>query len=111
MNMLNWKLTAISAALLLAGCSTLKPPEQVKLDVPAQYREAAALDGAWKQAAPADNTDRGQWWRIYHDAELDGLIDQATQSSPGLAIALARVKEARAIAGVVDANRGFQLGR
>lgn len=109
MKTLNWKLTALSTALLLAACSTVKPPEHVELDVPTQYREAAQLDGAWKQAAPADHADRGQWWLIYNDDELNGLINEASESNPNLAIALARVKEARAIAGVVDANRGFQL--
>ncbi len=109
MKTVNWKLTAISALLLLAGCSTLKPPETVQLDFPAEYREAANLDGAWKQAVPADYVDRGQWWLIFNNAELDELIDEATQSSPTLSIALARVKEARANAGIVDANRGFQL--
>ncbi|MEZ0270843.1 MAG: efflux transporter outer membrane subunit [Methylophilaceae bacterium] len=105
----NCKLTALAATLVLAGCSTVQPPEQVTLDLPAQYRETAGLEGAWKAAAPADQADRGEWWRIYNDAELDGLIAQATAANPGLAIALSRVKEARATAGVVDANRGFQL--
>lgn len=109
MTRLNWKLTALTATLVLAGCTTVKPPEQVTLDVPAQYREAAALEGAWKAGVPADQSDRGQWWKIYADSELDSLINQATEANPGLAIALARVKEARATAGVVDANRGFQL--
>ena len=109
MNKTQWKLTLLTAALLLAGCSTVKPPEQVTLDLPAQYREAGQLDGAWKKAEPADNVDRGQWWHIYRDAELNGLVEQATQSNPNLAVAVARVKEARAIAGIVDANRGFQL--
>lgn len=110
MNNRHWKLTLLTAALLLAGCSTVKPPEQVALEMPAQYREAAALEGAWKQAEPSDDADRGEWWHMYRDAQLNELVEQATQSSPNLAIALARVKEARAIAGVVDANRGFQLG-
>lgn len=109
MTRLNWKLTALTATLVLAGCTTVKPPEQVTLDVPAQYREAAALESAWKAGVPADQSDRGQWWKIYADSELDSLINQATEANPGLAIALARVKEARATAGVVDANRGFQL--
>ena len=109
MNKTQWKLTLLTAALLLAGCSTVKPPEQVTLDLPAQYREAGQLDGAWKKAEPADNVDRGQWWHIYRDAKLNGLVEQATQSNPNLAVAVARVKEARAIAGIVDANRGFQL--
>lgn len=103
------KLTALAALLVLAGCSTVKPPEHAEIDVPAQYREAAGLEGAWKLATPADHADRGRWWLIFNDKDLDGLIDQATQANPTLAGAAARVKEARAIAGVVDADRAFQL--
>jgi len=109
MNTFNWKLTAIAAVLVLAGCSTTKPQESVQLDLPTEYREAASLDGAWKEAVPADNAERGQWWLIYNNAELDTLVDEATRSSPTLSIALSRVKEARANSGIVDANRGFQL--
>jgi multidrug efflux system outer membrane protein len=104
-------LTVLAAALVLAGCSTARPPEQVKLDLPDAYHEKAeALDGNWKLAKPADNTDRGAWWKIYGDDDLSKLVVEATQSNPNLAVALARVKEARAIAGVTDADRGFQLG-
>lgn len=105
----NWKLTLLAAALVVAGCSTVKPPEQVSMELPTEYREAAGLDGAWQLAEPADNADRGQWWRVYHDAELNMLVGQATQANPNLAVALARVKEARSIANVVDADRAFRL--
>lgn len=104
-----WKLSLLAAAMVLAGCATTKPPTSVQLDLPAEYREAASLDGAWKQAVPADNAERGLWWLIFNNAELDQLVDDATRASPTLAVALARVKEARAAAGAVDANRRFQL--
>ncbi|HWW99255.1 MAG TPA: RND transporter, partial [Collimonas sp.] len=94
MKSFNLKLTAMMAALVLAGCSTTKPPEQVAVDTPAQYREAAALDGSWKVAQPADAADRGAWWSVFGDAELSKLITDATQSSPTLVMALAHVKEA-----------------
>jgi multidrug efflux system outer membrane protein len=111
MKKFNLTLTALTAALVLAGCSTAKPPEVLKLDTPAAYREKAEpLEGEWKVAKPADNTDRGQWWKVYGDDNLSKLIVDATDSNPSLAIALARVKEARSIAGVVDSDRGFQLG-
>ncbi len=104
-----WKLSLLVAAMVLAGCTTTKPPTSVQLDLPAEYREAASLDGAWKQAVPADNAERGLWWLVFNNAELDQLVDDATRASPTLAVALARVKEARAAAGAVDANRRFQL--
>lgn len=111
MKKFNLTLTALTAALVLAGCSTAKPPEVLKLDTPAAYREKAEpLQGEWKVAKPADNTDRGQWWKVYGDDNLSKLIVDATESNPNLTAAFARVKESRAIAGVVDADRGFQLG-
>ncbi len=109
MKTLNLSLTTLAAALLLAGCSTTKPPEHVDLQLPSQYREAASLDGAWQVAKPADDADRGRWWTVFGEPELSNLIDSATENSPNLSIALARVKEARANAGIVDSARKFQL--
>jgi multidrug efflux system outer membrane protein len=103
-------LTALLAALILAGCASAVPPQKVALDMPAQYRETVPLDGAWQLAHPADQIDRGQWWTIFGDAQLNDLIAQSAKSSPSLDIALARVKEARATAGLADADRAFQLG-
>src|SRR5258706_4360442 len=104
-------LSALAAATLLVACSMTKPPENVKVEAPAQYRESQpGIEGAWKLARPADATDRGTWWTVFDDSDLNGLIMAATQSNSTLAVALASVKEARAIAGIVDANRAFQLG-
>ncbi|MFC5474753.1 efflux transporter outer membrane subunit [Paraherbaspirillum soli] len=111
MKTFNLSLTTLVAALVLAGCSTTKPPEQVAVDLPSQYRESApALDGAWKVATPADQVDRGNWWSVFGDAQLSNLIADATQASPTLVMAMARVKESRATAGLADADRAFQLG-
>lgn len=101
-------LTTLVAALVLAGCSTARPPEEVKVDLPNAYKEQATLDGAWKVAAPADDKDKGAWWTVYGNDELNKLIVAATESNPNLQMALARVKDARAVAGVVDADRGVQ---
>ncbi|HEY4318425.1 MAG TPA: efflux transporter outer membrane subunit [Herbaspirillum sp.] len=110
MKSLKFPMTALFAALVLAGCATSTPPQTVAVDVPVQYKEAAQLDGAWKVARPSDQADRGQWWTVFDDAQLNDLIDQSAKSSPTLAIALARVKESRATAGLADADRAFQLG-
>ena len=110
MKTFNLTLSTLAAALVLAGCSTTKPPEQVAVDLPGQYREAATLDGKWQVAQPADGADRGAWWSVYGDAQLSKLISDATASSPTLVMAMARVKDARATAGLADADRAFQLG-
>jgi multidrug efflux system outer membrane protein len=110
MKTFNFPITAMAAALLLAGCSIISPPEKVSMDIPTQYRESQPiLDGAWKLAEPAEEKNRGAWWLAFNNPELTQLINEATVSSPNLAKALARVKESRAIAGVVESDRGFKL--
>ncbi len=105
-----FSMSALAAAMILVGCSTTKPTEKIKLDLPSQYRESQSdLDGAWKVARPADGVDRGTWWAVFDDTDLNKLISEATRSNSTLAIALARVREARASAGLVDADRAFQL--
>jgi multidrug efflux system outer membrane protein len=97
-------------ALLLAGCSTARPSAEVPVDTSAQFRESpATVEPNWRPAQPADASDRGAWWSVFGDKELDTLIATATQASPGLAIALARVKQARATAGLADSDRAFKV--
>jgi outer membrane protein TolC len=42
----------------------------------------------------------GQWWRLFHDPQLDSLIGQAALANHDVRLAQARVQEARAQAGV-----------
>ena len=73
---------------LLAGCAA-----QPKYEKP-----AAELPEAWKETAPRFAED-GRWWRIYNDATLEALVDEALQKNSDLAVAAARVDEARALLG------------
>ena len=54
----------------------------------------------WQPAAPRDNLPRGEWWKVFHDRELDRLEALALAASPSLKAAVARVDQARA-AGVL----------
>lgn len=98
------------AALILAGCAApeLREPQ---LDVPAAFKESAvptlsAAEAArWKPAQPAEAQPRGEWWKAFNDSTLNKLIDDATAANANLAAAAARVKQARALAGVAEADR------
>ena len=85
----------LSSLVLLAACATPPPPQPPRVELPV----------AWKETAPRF-ADEGRWWRIYQDAELDGLINEAIARNTDLVIAVARVDEARAL--VADA-RGAQM--
>jgi multidrug efflux system outer membrane protein len=90
----------IAVALLgaaLAGCVSLAPEYE---------RPAAELPAAW-QAAPAGALPAPgeRWWEIYGDPALDRLVDEALAHNRDLALAVARVDEARALARIAEAER------
>lgn len=94
--------TPLLAAMILAGCAApeLRAPQ---IEMPSGFKEAA--DGRWKPAQPAEAQPRGEWWKAFNDSTLNKLIDDATAANANLAAAAARMKQARAIAGVVEADR------
>lgn len=107
--------TPVLAALILAGCSSTPELKAPMVPVPAAYKEAAtpitAIDGsAWKVAQPAEAQARGQWWLAFKDPVLNDLITQAGEANANLAVAAARVKQARAIAGIAASDRSVQVG-
>jgi multidrug efflux system outer membrane protein len=108
---------SLLAALLLSACAA---PEfkQPKIDTPQAFKEArtngavqVAPDGSrWQQAQPAEQQPRGEWWLAFNDTALNQLVAEATQANANLAAAAARVKQARAIAGIAEADRSPQVG-
>src|SRR5438128_4308612 len=86
-------------ALALTGCR-LAGPEYCRpgVSAPAAFRDApSAPSGPSVADLP--------WWSVFRDAALEGLLREAVGSSHDLAIAMARVEEARASAGVARADR------
>lgn len=106
---------AVLIALALAACSApeFKQPE---IDVPHAYKEASdtpvtAPDGTrWQTAKAAEAQPRGEWWLAFNDPALTALINEAAKSNNNLAEATARLKQARAIAGIAEADRMPQIG-
>lgn len=84
---------AVLAALAVAGCAS--PPRF--------ERPAVELPAAWAASAPAPFTD-GRWWRIYGEPALDQLVEDAFAANADLAVAVARVDEARALVRESDAS-------
>lgn len=106
------RLATLAAALVLAGCSlapTYKVPKTAT--TPAfKEAEAAQAEGVqWKTATPADGQARGEWWKVFGDAQLDKLMDAANANNQDLAAAAARVKQARAFTGATEADLYPQL--
>jgi len=84
---------------LLAGCATMAPPHEVpEMELPIAFKSK----GPWKVAVPADEASKGEWWRVFGDAELNRLEAQLAANNPTLEAALKRVDQARA---AVDEGR------
>ncbi len=103
----------LSLAAVLAACTVgpnYRPPSEDSR-LPAQFGESVT----GTQPAP----DLSGWWLVYRDPELSRLIGLALQGNPDIAIATARIADARAaerIAGAsglpeVDATSGVNYTR
>jgi NodT family efflux transporter outer membrane factor (OMF) lipoprotein len=89
----NWKCALWTGlCVLLAACSFAPPYQRPSLPTPTAYSGAAD----WKPARPADGLERGSWWRIYRDPELDALESRIDEANQGLKAGFARLQEARA---------------
>lgn len=89
--------TALVAILALGGCVNLAPEYQ---------RPATELPPDWSVSEGRSAAEAGsRWWKIYGDSQLDTLVDEALAHNANLAIAIARVDEARALLGVARAGQ------
>lgn len=52
---------------------------------------------AWTRAQPSDTEQRGQWWQVYGDTVLDGLMTQLNASNQTIMQAEANYRQAQAL--------------
>ena len=81
------------AAALLGGCTVGPDYVRPDTDVPTAYKE----DSLWKTAKPADEYPRGQWWRVFHDPELDRLMELHNRQNLTIAQSEAQYRQAQAM--------------
>ena len=96
------RLLPLAAALLLSGCAVGPDYQRPAIAVADAWNRAGA--SAPEAAQPADKAGE-RWWSLYADPVLDALVAEALTNNADIQIAAARVLEARAIAGTVDADR------
>jgi NodT family efflux transporter outer membrane factor (OMF) lipoprotein len=94
---------AIAAAALLGLTGCMVGPKYVKPTVPMApgFKEAGPdaykENSDWHVAQPADAVQRGEWWTIFGDTELNALEPQIATNNQDLKAADARFREARAL--------------
>jgi outer membrane protein TolC len=96
----------LGAALLTAACAVGPNYKRPDVAVPPAYKGAPTAapvspppsTSDWKPASPADAENRGAWWRVFGDPQLDALEDRVSVSNQSLALAEAQFRNARAVA-------------
>jgi NodT family efflux transporter outer membrane factor (OMF) lipoprotein len=85
---------ALVAALALGGCKEVGPNYKAPaMPAPPAYSDNGH-NGNWSAAAPADSANRGDWWTIYQDAELNDLEQRCATANQNIAAALHAYEQA-----------------
>jgi NodT family efflux transporter outer membrane factor (OMF) lipoprotein len=87
---------------LAAGACSLAPRYQKPSSPPpaAAYTESTE----WKRAEPLDDQNRGAWWALFADPDLDALEGKISDANQDIKAAFARLSQARAATRVARAD-------
>ena len=85
----------------LAACAVGPDYRKPDIDVPAAWKENPPP--GWKMAQPQDTNERGEWWKIYNEPQLDELVARVAISNQDVAAAAARYRQAQALLNAASA--------
>jgi NodT family efflux transporter outer membrane factor (OMF) lipoprotein len=97
---------ALALALLAAGCKVGPNYARPQAPTAAKFKELAG----WKPSHPRDGIDRGAWWSVYNDPQLDTLERQVEISNQTVAEAEASYRQAVALIGEAQSSLLPTLG-
>lgn len=84
---------AALAMLALSGCKVGPNYRAPVMPTPPAYSDNGH-NGNWSTASPADTANRGDWWEVYQDAELNGLEQRCATANQNIAAALHAYEQA-----------------
>jgi NodT family efflux transporter outer membrane factor (OMF) lipoprotein len=84
---------ALLAMLALGGCKVGPNYRAPAMPAPPAYSDNGH-NGNWSTANPADTANRGDWWEVYQDAELNGLEQRCAAANQNIAAALHAYEQA-----------------
>ena len=92
---------AVLSLAALSACAVGPNYKRPTVETPPHFKEAEG----WAAAAPADVLDRGPWWTLFGDPELDKLEQDCAAHNQNLAAAMAVYQQARAL--VAEARASY----
>jgi len=84
---------ALLGTLALSGCKVGPNYKTPPMPAPPAYTDDGH-NGDWSSAKPADGVDRGLWWSIYQDNELNNLEQRCAAANQNIAAALQAYEQA-----------------
>jgi outer membrane protein, multidrug efflux system len=87
---------AIFGAFILGGC-TVGPNYKKPDATPAAHWD---VEQPWRESAPKDAFDKGEWWKVFNDNDLNTFESQAIAENQTIKISIARLEQARATAAI-----------
>ena len=97
----------IAVLAIVAGCATGPAYVRPTVEVPTTYKgqvltttrtSAVKPHPGWTVARPGE-AQRGAWWQVYHDPQLNALEERVSVSNQTVRKAVAMLEQARAVAG------------
>lgn len=98
----------LSLMLVVAGCTRVGPDFHTPQD---PWLAGWTTPPLAQAVAHAPATDLRQWWTVFQDPTLDGLIAEADAHNTNLQVAGLRIAEARAQLAIVQTGRYPQVQR
>ncbi|EIQ74213.1 multidrug resistance outer membrane protein MdtQ [Citrobacter sp. FDAARGOS_156] len=90
--------------ILMVGCAPMHDNRQSLSQQTPTVNVDSALPAALKNGWPDS-----QWWKAYHDPQLNALIDSTLKNSPDMQVAEQRIQLAEAQAKAVEAQDGPEV--
>ena len=94
-----------ASAGLLTACTVGPDYVSPKPVMPASFTEHIGSATSEATRPQTSSTSNDAWWEGFDDATLNALMADALRSAPDVAIAEARVREARALRGIAGADQ------
>jgi outer membrane protein, multidrug efflux system len=97
---------AVLLPALLSACAVGPEYKKPLLEMPSGWK----VEAPFRVGTPGDALPKGPWWLRFNDPQLDALQAKALAGSPNLAIAGARLTQARAALTGASAGQFPQVG-
>lgn len=87
--------SVVAVVLALVACAPVGPDHEVPVvQMPASFSTAGVK---WKRHSPESAPAAREWWKLFRDPTLNGLVERSVERNQEIAAASARVRQAREI--------------